>query len=142
MNVMEYLDASSSSYEIKSHRPVFTAQQMAQEEHIHGMNVAKPVIVKGDGEYFMCVLPACCEIDFDALKSVLEVSEIHLVGTFKIRGFLDDLSIPMLLKDSMLGPAMLARSKLHVLGGEKVKDRGVVKRIFDRCMVEDTKASE
>lgn len=76
---MEYLDASESTYEIKRHRPVFTAQQMAQEEHIRGMNVAKPVIVKGDETYYMCVLPACCMIDFDALKSVLGVSEVHLV---------------------------------------------------------------
>jgi len=65
MNVMEYLEASESTYEVRSHRPVFTAQQMAQEEHIHGMNVAKPVIVKADGLYYMCVLPACCKIDFD-----------------------------------------------------------------------------
>jgi len=79
MNVMEYLEASESTYEVRSHRPVFTAQQMAQEEHIHGMNVAKPVIVKADGLYYMCVLPACCKIDFDALKSVLEASEVFLV---------------------------------------------------------------
>jgi len=65
------------------------------------------------------------------------LSEIHLVGTFKVRGFLDDLSIPLLLKGSMLGPAMIARQKLHLLGGEKVKDRGVVKRIFERCLTDE-----
>jgi Ala-tRNA(Pro) deacylase len=86
MNVMEYLDASESTYEIKRHRPVFTAQQMAQEEHIHGMNVAKPVIVKGDGVYYMCVLPACCKVNFDALKSVLEASEVYLVDEKELAG--------------------------------------------------------
>lgn len=79
MNVMEYLDVNASSYEIRSHRPVFTAQQMAQEEHIHGMNVAKPVILMGDGIYYMCVLPACCKVDFDAFKSALGVSDAFLV---------------------------------------------------------------
>ena len=58
--------------------------------------------------------------------------ELELVGEFKTRGFFHDLSVPLLFKDAMLGPKMLARRKLHFLGG-RVKDRGVVRRIFDRC---------
>jgi hypothetical protein len=47
---------------------------------------------------------------------------------------LNDLSIPFLFKDAMLGPRTMARGKLHLVG-ESVRDRGVVERIFDRCGV-------
>jgi Ala-tRNA(Pro) deacylase len=51
---------------------------MAAEEHVPGMNVAKPVIVRVDGEHFMCVLPACCKVDLDALKRQLGAEDIKL----------------------------------------------------------------
>lgn len=94
MKVLEYLDASSTKYEIKRHRPVFTAQHIAQQEHVHGMNVAKPVVVKADGVFYMCVLPACCKIDFDALKSVLEADEVILA---------DEREMERLFPDCQLG---------------------------------------
>ncbi len=79
MNVAELLDTYLTEYKISEHRPVFTAQRMAQEEHVHGMNVAKSVVVKGDDISYLCVLPACCKIDFEALKTVLGVHQIKLV---------------------------------------------------------------
>lgn len=78
MKVIEFLDKSSAKYEVSHHRSVFTAQQMAAEEHVPGMNVAKPVIVNVDGEHFMCVLPACCKVDLDALKRQLGAENIKL----------------------------------------------------------------
>lgn len=61
------------------------------------------------------------------------VNELELVGEFKIRGFLADLSVPQLLKDALLAPRLAQRGKLHIMG-ERVRDRGVVGRIFQRCM--------
>lgn len=61
------------------------------------------------------------------------LNELELVGEFKIRGFLGDLSVPQLIKDALLGPRMAQRGKLHLVG-EKVRDRAVVGRIFQRCM--------
>jgi heterodisulfide reductase subunit C2 len=60
------------------------------------------------------------------------LAELELVGEFKTKSFLNDLNLPLLLKDALLAPKMLRRGKLH-LTGERVKDRGVVQRIFDRC---------
>lgn len=68
----------------------------------------------------------------DNIRRNGRLRELELVGEFKTRGFLGDLSVPLLLKDAMLAPKMLTRRKLHFLGG-RVKDRGVVRRIFDRC---------
>jgi len=61
------------------------------------------------------------------------LTELELIGMYKTKAFLKDWSIPMLLKDAMLAPQLLGRGKFHFLG-EKVKDRGIVQRIFERCL--------
>ena len=78
MQLTEYLDKVSAKYEITEHRSTFTAQQMAAEEHESGKHVAKPVVIRADDEYYMCVLPACNKVDFDALKRQLGVHEVVL----------------------------------------------------------------
>lgn len=78
MKVIEFLDNSSARYEVTKHRPTFTAQQMAAEEHVPGMAVAKPVVIQADDECYMCVLPACCKIDLDKLKKLLKVKKLSL----------------------------------------------------------------
>ena len=78
MKLIEFLDKSSAKYEVTQHRPAFSAQQMAAAEHVPGMEVAKPVVIKADGEYYMCVLPACCKVDLDVLKKHLGVEQIEL----------------------------------------------------------------
>jgi Ala-tRNA(Pro) deacylase len=78
MKVLDFLDSNSARYEITEHRTTFSAQQMAAQEHVPGINVAKPVVVKADNDYLMCVLPACCKVDLDALKKQLAVSEVAL----------------------------------------------------------------
>jgi len=78
MGVMEFLDKSGVKYEVTEHKPAFTAQQMAAEAHEPGKYVAKPVLVKADGKYVMCVLPACYVIDLKALKSQLKAKSVEL----------------------------------------------------------------
>jgi Ala-tRNA(Pro) deacylase len=51
---------------------------MAAEEHVPGMQVAKPVLVLADGTYYMCVLPACCKIDLAALKQGVGARDVRL----------------------------------------------------------------
>ncbi len=78
MGVIEFLDKSRVNYEVTKHKPAFTAQQVAAIEHEPGRYVAKPVIVKVDGEYVMCVLPACYKIDLAALKKQLKAKSVEL----------------------------------------------------------------
>jgi heterodisulfide reductase subunit C2 len=58
--------------------------------------------------------------------------EVELIGAFKAGAFLKDRSISQLLDGAMLAPALMKRKKFH-LRGERVKDRGVVARIFAKC---------
>lgn len=93
MLVQEKLDFEAVKYEELRHKPVFTSQSMAQAEHVHGMNVAKPVIVSADGQYYMCVLAACCNIDFDALKSVLGAESVRLAWEGELAELFPDCEI-------------------------------------------------
>jgi len=73
------------------------------------------------------------KVFLDNIRRYGRLNELELIGFFKTKGFFKDLSIPLLFKDSLLGPKMMKRHKFH-LRGERVKDRGVVNRIFERCM--------
>lgn len=84
MRVMEFLDQAGVKYEIREHPPVFSAQGLAAAEHEHGQYVAKPVIVKADNRYIMCVLPAPRKIDLGKLKGQLEAQSVELADEDEI----------------------------------------------------------
>jgi Ala-tRNA(Pro) deacylase len=88
--VIEFLDRQAVHYEVSEHAPAFTAQQMAAAEHEPGKYVAKPVIVKADGKYLMCVLSACYKIDVAALKSQLGAKSVALAEEKEIGALFDD----------------------------------------------------
>jgi len=90
MRVIEFLDKSKVKYKVTKHETAFTAQQMAAVEHEPGKYVAKPVVVKADGEYVMCVLPACYKIDLKALKSQLGAKSVTLAEEKDIGRIFDD----------------------------------------------------
>ena len=69
----------------------------------------------------------------DTIRRNGRTNELELVAQFKIRGFLGDFNIFKALKDSMLGPKMLGLGKLHLKLGGPVKDKSLVKRIFEKC---------
>jgi heterodisulfide reductase subunit C2 len=60
------------------------------------------------------------------------LNEIELIAAFKGEVFFRDRSLPLLFQDAGLAGELQKRRKLH-LRGEKVRDRGVVARIFERA---------
>jgi heterodisulfide reductase subunit C len=72
----------------------------------------------------------------DNIRRNGRLAELDLVRKFKTQGFLDDMSVPQLFKDALLGPQLLRRGKLH-LRSRRVKDRKLVGRIFARCLAEN-----
>lgn len=90
MRVVEFLDDSAISYEVTEHPPAFSAQQMAAAEHESGKYVAKPVIIKADGKYMMCVLSASYKIDLGALKSQIGAKSVELAEEKEIGKIFDD----------------------------------------------------
>ncbi|MGD0078021.1 MAG: YbaK/EbsC family protein [Sedimentisphaerales bacterium] len=78
MQIVDYLKKAKVKCEVKEHKPTFSAQQMAATEHEPGKFVAKPVIVRADDKFVMCVLPACRKIDLQTLKKQLGAKSIEL----------------------------------------------------------------
>ncbi len=78
MGITDFLDKAGVKYEVSKHKPVFSAQQMAAMEHEPGRYVAKPVIVKSDDKYIMCVLAANAKIDLGKLKKQLAAGSVEL----------------------------------------------------------------
>ena len=93
MKVLELLDEKDVSYNLTEHRPVFTAQTMAQAEHEPGKFVAKPVVVKADGRYMLCVLSAAHKIDLDNLKRQIGAKSVRLADEKEIAEIFDDCEI-------------------------------------------------
>ena len=84
MRVMEFLDEAGVKYEVSEHIPTFSAQGLAAAEHEHGRYVAKPVIVKADDRYLMCVLPAPNKVDLGKLKAQLASQSVELADEEEI----------------------------------------------------------
>lgn len=72
----------------------------------------------------------------DNIRRNGRLAELELVRVFKTKAFWEDLSVPLLLKDALLAPQLLRRGKLHLRAG-RVRDRRLVRRIFDRCRAAD-----
>ncbi len=84
MHIQDYLESHRVHFVIRSHKPSFDAQHLAANEHISGMDVAKPVVVNADGQFYMCVLPACCKIDVESLRQQLNVVSVRLASEYEL----------------------------------------------------------
>jgi heterodisulfide reductase subunit C len=67
----------------------------------------------------------------DNIRRNGRLNEVELIVRFKGEVFFRDRSLPFLFSDAGLAPQLQKRGKLH-LTGEKVRDRAVVARIFER----------
>lgn len=91
--IKEYLDSQKVKYTILKHSPVYTAQEVAASAHIPGRQLAKTVMIKLDGEMSMAILPAACQVNFDALKKTLKVKKVKLATEKEFKDLLPDCEI-------------------------------------------------
>ena len=89
MNLPSLLDELGVNYRLSRHDTTYTAQDLAAAEHIPGRKVIKPVVVKADGAFVMCALPASHRIDLDTLRNQLQVNEIELAGEQEMSSIFD-----------------------------------------------------
>jgi len=72
------LEQRGIHFERTIHPPTYTAQTLAAEEHESGYRVAKPVVVKGEGGFVMCVVPACARVELEAVGRLLRDKTVRL----------------------------------------------------------------
>jgi Ala-tRNA(Pro) deacylase len=73
-----YLRKHQVPYQLQHHTLAFSAQKIAEREHIPGKTVAKPVIVMADSQLIELVLPASDQVDFNTLQSILGTKDVRL----------------------------------------------------------------
>jgi Ala-tRNA(Pro) deacylase len=74
----QYLREQKVPYQIQHHPAAFTAQQIAECEHISGKKVAKSVVVFADNTMVLLVLPAAFRADLQKVQECLGVKQIRL----------------------------------------------------------------
>lgn len=68
----QFLAEAAVPHTFQHHRSAFTAQEVAQSEHIPGRIVAKPVMVSAQGKLTMLVLPATEHADLTKATAALQ----------------------------------------------------------------------
>src|SRR5439155_11904461 len=80
MNLPSLLDEMGVNYRLSRHDTAYIAADLAHAEHVPGRKVIKPVVIKADGQFVMCALPASHRIDLDTLREQLQANDIELAG--------------------------------------------------------------
>jgi Ala-tRNA(Pro) deacylase len=90
MTVMEYLKKNHCSYRVTEHKSAYTAEQLASAEHVTPKKVAKPVVLRADGTYYVCVLPADRKIDLYRIQKHLEAKNVRLASEHEMEYIFGD----------------------------------------------------
>lgn len=83
----KYLNDNKVDYKVIQHGVAFTAQETAASAHIHGIEMAKTVIVKLDHIFAMAVLPSNEYVDLDAFADAFDVRNVELAGEEEFQRF-------------------------------------------------------
>ncbi|MGD1278316.1 MAG: YbaK/EbsC family protein [Tepidisphaeraceae bacterium] len=90
MNLQSYLDEKGVHYSVSRHPAVYTAQALAEAEHIPGRRVIKPVVIQADGKSVLCVVPASYRIDLDKVRQLLHANSVALADEQKLQELFPD----------------------------------------------------
>jgi Ala-tRNA(Pro) deacylase len=78
-HICKFLDSHGVAYQLYTHSRAYTAQGIAQAQHLSGKKLAKVVmIISDDGKMIMTVVPANCRVDMDKLGKLLSANSIRL----------------------------------------------------------------
>lgn len=73
-----YLRQQDVAFDVQGHHIAFTAQEVAQTEHIPGKLVAKSVVAWADGQLILLVLPATHRVDLTRLNEAIGATATRL----------------------------------------------------------------
>lgn len=82
----DFLDKNGVKYEVITHRQAFTAQEVAEAQHVKGRDLAKVVMLRSGGEFVMAVLPAPYKIALDRAKASIGKAELVLATEQEFAG--------------------------------------------------------
>ncbi len=78
--IRDLLDGGGVAYEELHHPAAYTAQAVAEREHVTGHRVAKVVVVMADGRPVELILPASRRVLLDRVREVLGTDDVRLAS--------------------------------------------------------------
>jgi Ala-tRNA(Pro) deacylase len=92
-SVKEYLEENQIPYTHCTHRLAYTAQEVAAAQHVPGREMAKTIVVKGDNQFVLVILPAVLKIDLKALRKELPFNHVELASEKEFAALFPDSEI-------------------------------------------------
>jgi Ala-tRNA(Pro) deacylase len=78
VDFLGWLRQQGVKFDIKRHAEAFTAQEVAAAVKVTGYELAKVVVLKGDGDYVLAVVPAPLKVDLKAARGILGAKKLSL----------------------------------------------------------------
>ena len=89
-HLQQFLKKSHAWYEVRHHPKTLTAQELAQRENVDGHQIAKVVVMKEHGKYYMMVLPASYFVDLKEIRQATGHPDLHLATETELKGLFPD----------------------------------------------------
>jgi Ala-tRNA(Pro) deacylase len=131
----EFLDRNDIRYVTISHSPAFTSQEVAASAHVSGWSMAKTVIVKVDGEFAMCVLPANLKIVLQDLREITGSDDVRFASEAEFRNLFPDCEVGAMppfgnlyQMDVYVAPTLTENDEIAFNGGSHTE---IVKMSYD-----------
>ncbi len=118
--LQKFLDSHQVKYAVSSHATAFTAREVASAEHLPAREVAKVVVVYGEGNYHLIVIPANRLLDFQEVRHMLGLSQARLATEDELARLFPDCelgamppigefyNLPVYMDNSLLDETMIA----------------------------------
>jgi Ala-tRNA(Pro) deacylase len=91
--IQKMLDLRGIPYTELHHPEVYTAQQVAQREHVSGHRVAKVVVVIADSKPVELILPASRHVNLEHVRTVLHAQEVRLASEEEMARFFTECEV-------------------------------------------------
>jgi Ala-tRNA(Pro) deacylase len=93
MKLQNYLEGKNVPYVRLVHGAVYTAQELAAREHVPGMKVAKPVLIRAGDELILCVLPATHRVDLNRVARLAGCDSASLATEADMKQVFEDCEV-------------------------------------------------
>jgi len=115
-----FLDSHHAEYSLTNHPKAYTAREVAVAEHLRPREVAKVVVIFGDGAFHMVVIPASKLVDLYEARPALGLPQARLATEIELGTLFPDCELGAMpplgplyglkvyLDDSLLGQETIA----------------------------------
>ena len=88
--IKDFLNSNHVPYEVIRHPLAYSSTQTAHLAHVHGYEMAKPVMVKIKGKLVMVVMTANQKVNLSLLKALYETQDVELAAETEFVNKFDD----------------------------------------------------